>query len=191
MPEPSPAQSGAKTDSREDAVLVKAARRDPSAFATLYRRYVTPVYRYLYCRVGNAADAEDLTAQVFIAALEGLSAYRERGSFGSWLFTIAYHKAADHHRRRHPHLSLDEALDSPGDGENPLTCMMRVEALQRLAALVAQLEEDKQELLRLRFAAGLTYGQMAIVVGSNEGAAKMAVHRLLNRLEAEWEEADE
>jgi DNA-directed RNA polymerase specialized sigma24 family protein len=65
MPEPSPAQSGAKTDSREDAVLVKAARRDLSAFATLYRRYVTPVYRYLYSRVGNAVDAEDLAAQVF------------------------------------------------------------------------------------------------------------------------------
>lgn len=191
MPEPSPAQSSARTDTREDAVLVETARRNPTAFADLYRRYVTPVYRYLYSRVGNAADAEDLTAQTFIAALEGLSGYRERGSFAAWLFTIAHHKAADHHRQQHPHLPLDEALDSPGDGENPLTCMMQAEALQRLATLVAGLEEGKQELLRLRFAAGLTYGQMATVLGSSEGAVKMAVHRLVNQLAVEWEEADE
>jgi RNA polymerase sigma factor (sigma-70 family) len=69
--------------------------------------------------------------------------------------------------------------------------MMRKEALQRLSALVAGLEEDKQELLRLRFGGSLTYAQIAQVVGSSEGAVKMAVHRLLNRLEAGWEESDE
>jgi RNA polymerase sigma-70 factor (ECF subfamily) len=191
MPIPSSQDRGGQENAGNDAVLVRAAQRDPAAFAALYRRHVTPIYRYLYSRVGSAADAEDLTAQTFVAALEGLPGYHERGNFASWLFTIAHNKAADHHRQRHPHLPLDEALDSPRQGENPLTSIMREEALQRLSALIAQLEEDKQELLRLRFAGGLTYAQVAQVVGSNEGAVKMAVHRLLNRLEAEWEETDE
>jgi RNA polymerase sigma factor (sigma-70 family) len=190
MPSPSSPVTGGQDNAIDDAVLVRAARRDPVAFAALYRRYVTPIYRYLYSRVGNAADAQDLTAQTFVAALEGLPGYHERGSFAAWLFTIAHNKAADHHRQQHPHLPLDEALDSPDDGENPLTCMMQAEALQRLAALVAQLEEDKQELLRLRFTAGLTYCQIGTILGRSEGAVKMAMRRLLHRLEAEWEDTD-
>jgi RNA polymerase sigma factor (sigma-70 family) len=191
MPSPSSPVTGGQDNAIDDAVLVRATRRDPSAFAALYRRYVTPVYLYLHSRVGNSADAEDLTAQTFVAALEGLPGYREQGNFAAWLFTIAHNKAADHHRQQHPQLPLDEALDSSGHGENPLASMMREEALQQLSALVAGLEEDKQELLRLRFAGGLTYAQIAQVVGSSEGAVKMAVHRLLNRLEAGWEESDE
>lgn len=191
MPSLSSQDRGGQENTGNDALLVKAARHDPVAFAALYRRYVTPIYRYLYSRVGNAADAEDLTAQTFVAALEGLPGYRERGNFAAWLFTIAHNKAADHHRQQHPQLPLDEALDSPRHGENPLASMMRKEALQRLSALVAGLEEDKQELLRLRFAGSLTYAQIAQVVGSSEGGVKMAVRRLLRRLETEWEEPDE
>ena len=191
MPSLSSQDRGGQENTGNDALLVKAARRDPAAFAALYRRYVTPIYRYLYSRVGSAADAEDLTAQTFVAALEGLPGYRERGNFAAWLFTIAHNKAADHRRQEHPHLPLDEALDSPDHDENPMTSMMRKETLQRLSALIAGLEEDKQELLRLRFAGSLTYAQIAQVVGSSEGAVKMAVHRLLNRLEAGWEESDE
>jgi RNA polymerase sigma factor (sigma-70 family) len=190
MPSLSSQDRGGQENTGNDALLVKAARRDPVAFAALYRRYVTPIYRYLYSRVGNAADAEDLTAQTFVAALEGLPGYRERGNFAAWLFTIAHNKAADHHREQHPQLPLDEALDNPRHGENPMTSMMRKETLQRLSALVAQLEEDKQELLRLRFTAGLTYRQIGTILGRSEGAVKMAVHRLLHRLEAEWEDTD-
>jgi RNA polymerase sigma-70 factor (ECF subfamily) len=191
MSSPSAPVTGGQDNAIDDAVLVRAARHDLVAFAALYRRYVTPIYRYLYSRVDNAADAEDLTAQTFVAALEGLPGYRERGNFAAWLFTIAHNKAADHHRQQHPQLPLDEALDSPRHGENPLASMMRKEALQRLSALVAGLEEDKQELLRLRFAGSLTYAQIAQVVGSSEGGVKMAVRRLLRRLETEWEEPDE
>jgi RNA polymerase sigma-70 factor (ECF subfamily) len=191
MPSPSSPVTGGQDNAIADAVLVRAARRDPVAFAALYRRHVTPIYRYVYSHVGNAADAEDLTAQTFVAALEGLPGYRERGNFAAWLFTIAHNKAADHHRQQHPQLPLDEALDSPGHGENPMTSMMRKEALQRLSALIAELQEDKQELLRLRFAGGLTYPEIARVVGRSEAAVKMAVHRLLRRLEAEWEEDHE
>lgn len=81
------AKSRAPASTEDDASLVKAARRDPAAFAALYRRHVTPVYRYLYSRVGNTADAEDLTAQVFTEALEGLGRYREVGSFATLTIT--------------------------------------------------------------------------------------------------------
>jgi RNA polymerase sigma factor (sigma-70 family) len=175
----------------EDASLVKAARRDPAAFAALYRRYVTPIYRYIYSRLGNVADAENLTAQVFTEALEGLHRYRERGNFAAWLFTIARHKVTDYYRRQRPNPPLNEVLDSPVEGADPLAHMVQEDALRRLAALVTRLDEEQQELLRLRFAGGLTYGEIGRIVGRSEAAIKMAVHRLLHRLEAEWEESDE
>jgi RNA polymerase sigma factor (sigma-70 family) len=175
----------------EDASLVKAARRDPAAFAALYRRYVTPIYRYIYSRLGNVADAENLTAQVFTEALEGLHRYRERGNFAAWLFTIARHKVTDYYRRQRPNPPLNEVLDSPVEGADPRAHMVQEDALRRLAALVTRLDEEQQELLRLRFAGGLTYGEIGRIVGRSEAAIKMAVHRLLHRLEAEWEESDE
>jgi RNA polymerase sigma-70 factor (ECF subfamily) len=156
----------------------------------LYRRYVTPVYRYLCSRVGNAADAEDLTAQVFIDALDGLPRYSERGQFPAWLFTIARRRAADHHRRAQPVLPLNDIADPAGEGD-PQAYWMQVEGLRRLASLVAQLDGTERELLRLRFAAGLTFGQIAGVLGRREGAIKMALHRLLKRLKGRWEAHDE
>jgi RNA polymerase sigma-70 factor (ECF subfamily) len=58
-----------------DAVLAREASQNAEAFSALYRRYVTPLYSYFYHRLGNAGDAEDLTAQVFMEILEGLASY--------------------------------------------------------------------------------------------------------------------
>ena len=175
----------------EDASLVRAARHDLAAFAQLYRRHIGPIYRYLYSRVGNRPDAEDLTSQVFAEALEGLPGYREQGQFSSWLFSIARHKAADHHRRQRPTMPLSEEMEGTAEQAGPLARLVRAEALQRLAALVAELDEEQQELLRLRFAGELTYAEIGAVVGRSEAAVKMAIHRLLRRLQEEWEGDDE
>jgi len=182
---------GIVAGAEEDVLLIHAAREDSAAFSSLYQRYVTPVYRYLYSRLGNVADAEDLTAQVFTEALEGLHRYREQGSFSAWLFTIAHRRIVDHYRRQRPHVTLDEALFPLIDIAGPLDQAIRAESLHHLVESVTQLDEEKQELLRLRFAAGLSYGEIAAVVGSSEGAVKMAMRRLLRRLRAAWEENDE
>jgi RNA polymerase sigma-70 factor (ECF subfamily) len=175
----------------DDAGLVEAAQEDFDAFAILYRRYVNRVYRYIYSRVGAKADAEDLTAQVFLEALEGLDGYREQGTFSAWLFTIAHRRLVDHYRRRRlATFPLDEDRDSRTTSSNPLAKIVQEERLQRLAALMPRLGEKQQEMLRLRFAAGLTYGEMATVLGSTEGAVTMAVHRLLRWLKAELEGSD-
>jgi RNA polymerase sigma-70 factor (ECF subfamily) len=175
----------------DDAALVRAAKRDRNAFAALYRRYVARIYRYVYSRVGRKADAEDLTAQIFTEALEGLEGYREQGTFSAWLFTIAHRRVVDHYRRRRPTQPLDAASKIEGDRPNPLAEVVREERLERLAGLVKELDEEKQELLRLRFAGELTYREIGEIVGRSEGAVKMAVHRLLHRLEEAWGGDDE
>jgi RNA polymerase sigma-70 factor (ECF subfamily) len=163
---------------------------DPEAFTRIYRRYVTPVYSYIYHRVRNRSDAEDLTAQVFTEAFAGLDRYEERGKAAAWLFSIARHKVVDHYRSRRVELPFDEVLDSPLDGSGPEARVLRRERLAKLAQLVASLEWEKQELLQLRFVAELTYREISEVVGSSEAAVKKAIYRLLDQLRGRWAIAD-
>ena len=162
------------------------SRRRRADFAQVYREHVTRVYRYVYARVGNKEDAEDLTAQVFFEAWEKWPSYREEGKVAAWLFTIARRRVADYHRHKRSTVSL-EALPPVDDPVGPWDTLEREEALAHLAYLVSRLGEEEQELLRLRFAAGLTYREMAEVLGRSEAAVKMAVHRLLRRLARMWE----
>src|SRR3990172_10111917 len=100
------AVSGLDGQVDEESILAAARRRDAAAIAQLYQRYVRPIYRYLYSRVGNSADAEDLTSQTFLSALEGLPRYRHKGRFAAWLFTIAQRRATEHFPRHPPQVDL-------------------------------------------------------------------------------------
>jgi RNA polymerase sigma-70 factor, ECF subfamily len=167
----------------DDAALVREACHNTEAFSALYRRYVTSLYRYLYRRLENIKDAEDLTAQVFADALEGLADYRERGRFSSWLFTIAHRRLVDQYRQ-HATSSLDEAADDSPDLQ---TAFEQNELHTHLAQLLSKLDEERQELLRLRFAAGLDFSEIASVLKRSEGAVKMSLYRTLDWLKANWE----
>jgi RNA polymerase sigma-70 factor (ECF subfamily) len=83
----------------DDAVLVAAARANPQAFTLLYRRYLQPVHRYCYLRLGSQEAAEDATSEVFLKAMSSLEQYRG-GAFGGWLLRIARNVVADHYRAK-------------------------------------------------------------------------------------------
>jgi len=166
---------------------VERAKHDPQAFAALYREYAARVYRYIYARVSNHQDAEDLTSQVFEAVLKGLGGFKGRMNFSAWIFTIARNKVVDSYRRRTPQVSLDVADTIPAEYSDPLSSLLDQEELGNLVSLVKTLDEEKQELIHLRFAAGLTYAEISDVIGKSEGAVKMSVHRLLQQLQEELE----
>ena len=80
--------------SLDDARLAQHASSDPQAFAELYRRHMRSIYRYHLAHTGNAGDAEDLTSQTFMAALEGMRSFRGGGPYITWLIGIASRKRA-------------------------------------------------------------------------------------------------
>ena len=173
------------TESYDISDLIERARHDPDAFAALYRRYLTPVYRYLLIRLGNPQDAEDITSKVFTEALEGIvhQRYRENGKFSAWLFTIARRRLIDLYRQR-PAVSLeDAALFDP----DPFDQIQFSDNKTRLKELLSQLDEDKQELMRLRFAGGLSFAEIAALEGKSEAAVKMSIHRTIHWLRENWE----
>lgn len=132
--------------SPEEEALITISRGDLSAFAGLYRAYVRPVYRYLYSRLGRVEDAEDLTTQVFLEALEGLPGYRHKGYFSSWLFTIAHNKFVDHCRRNRVEFPLENVHREALHMKDPLVRVIQSEEIQRLAEQIQKLEEDEQEI---------------------------------------------
>jgi RNA polymerase sigma-70 factor (ECF subfamily) len=173
----------------DDAALAReATSQNAEAFTTLYRRYVTPLYRYLYHRLGNVKDAEDLTAQVFMDALEGLASYRERGRFSSWLFTIARRRLMDLYRQRPADPLEDDVPDISFDLQSILE---KNENHARLNQLLGDLDDERRELLQLRFAAGLEFSEIASLLHRSEGAVKMTMYRTLDWLKANWEVAHE
>lgn len=174
----------------EDAQLVRAAQRNPAEFRAIYQKWLTPLYRYFYFRVGNQKDAEDLTAQLFLKVFEDLPRYRENGRFSAWLFTLAYHRAVDFYRRQKPEVELDAAA-LRSDGADLLGQAAQGEALTEVIQLLRGLPEDDQELIRLRFVADLSYREIGQVLNRSEGAVRKAVTRLIERLHQQMEEPDE
>ena len=172
-----------------DGALAECCRiGDADAFAELYRRYLNPVYRFLFRRTGgNVSLAEELTSQVFLDALDNLPHYRERGSFAAWLFTIARRRLADHYRKGQMDI-LNEIPDELfGISDN----LEDRENMERLKLLLSALDAEKRELLQLRFSAELSFADMAVTLGKSEAAVKMSLYRVLNWLRGQWEVGNE
>jgi RNA polymerase sigma-70 factor (ECF subfamily) len=170
----------------DDAELIAEARRTPEAFEQLYLRHVQPVFRYLYSRLGNRADAEDATAETFLAALDGFANYHHKGYFSAWLFSIARHKAIDIYRKDRDPAALDETGDI-ADDIDILEDIIHDQRRAELSSLIAALPEEERDLLRLRYTAGLAYAEIGQLLKRSEGAVKKAIYRLLARLESQLE----
>lgn len=173
------------TEVDEEDLIQAAREEDRAAFDILYRRYVQRIYRYCYSRVGSHADAEDLTAQTFLAALQGLPDYEGRSAFSVWLFGIAHYKCADHHRRRYAHpgapLEAAEAL-TDGGALDPEREACNRDLLDCLREALQQLSPDRREALQLRFWAGLKHQEVATLMERSADAVKMLVWRAVGDL---------
>lgn len=170
--------------------IIKATRQDPKAFGELYKLYVEQVFRYLYSRVGNVHEAEDITAQTFLVAFESFDQFRQDGHFDSWLFTIARNKAVDYFRQRKNTSSIDEVADIPVDND-PLYRVIQSEQTAALSKLIQALPEEDRELLRLRFLAKLSFKEIAFFLHRNKEAVKKSIYRLLARLHSQLEVSNE
>jgi RNA polymerase sigma-70 factor, ECF subfamily len=180
------AAEGLATDDRgcDDAALVRAAQADVAAFGQLYARYRARVYRYLRLRCASDEEAADLTQQVFLRALDALPRYREQGApFAAWLFRIAHNLASNAHRSRGRTVGLEQAASHWQSGDSdPEAATLRAEQLERLRGLYQQLDDKQQELLALRFGAGLSSREIAPVVGRSEAAVKRQLTRIIQAL---------
>ncbi len=173
------------TERLDERRLVELARTEPAAFGQLYDLYVDRLFSYLRTYTENEEDAADLTQHVFLRALEALPGYEERGlPFGAWLFRIARNAATDTFRRQRRSLPWEHVPDSlqPLARNNPETDSLHREALNQMRVLVGRLSVEKQELLALRFSAGLSSREIAALVGRSPAAVQKELVRIMHLL---------
>lgn len=166
----------------EDARLAAQAVHDPDAFTVLYERYLNRVYRYLLSRVGNEQDAQDITAQTFLAAWEGMRSYEGSGVFAAWLMGIARRKSADHFRRRQKIIPLDDAERAPHPAPMPEDAAEQQLELDAVLRALHTLSPDRAEAVSLRIFAGLSAAQTGQIMGRSEDAVNMLVYRAIQDL---------
>lgn len=180
----------ALSTAQEEAALVQRAKADPAAFGILYERYIDRVYAYIYHRVGNAQDTEDLTARTFYRALDKLHTYEDRGlPFSAWLFRIAHNLVANWHRDRgrRRFLSLDKLWSHSKEGDTPEEQIEREENHAALWDAIDRLPEERRNLLLYKFGSRLSNLEIGELLEKSESAIKSLYFRTLATLRKELE----
>ena len=170
----------------ERVLVVRCQAGDEPAFAELVERYQPRLRYYLGKMLGDPGGVEDALQDVWLAVFRGVPRLADVGAFRAWLYRIARDRAAREFRTRRPPavpLGEAEAID-PGDDEPQFTA----EDVGRVHSALDELPADHREALVLRFVEGMTYEEVARVVGCRVGTvrsrlhyAKRALRKLLER----------
>jgi len=175
----------------DDSELIAcAARGDREAFGALYERYVFRVFRHVYYLTSDPHTAEDLTAQTFLNALEAIPRYQMRGvPFLAWLLRIAYNLTVNHRKvRRNGTTQLPEGLEIEGTTYSPeASCEAKAEG-ERVWEGVRRLRDDQRQVIVMRFIDGLSYPDIARVLGKSIGAVRVIQYRALCALRRKLED---
>jgi RNA polymerase sigma-70 factor (ECF subfamily) len=170
----------------DDDLLERASRGDRAALEELCRREWRPVYGIAWHALGNVAEAQDLTQEVFLRALRSLDRYRVTGApFSAYLATIARNRLRDGWRsRRPPPVALDHAVVLPDLDVGPEAAAIATDERQRLHAALGHLPADYQTVIRLRILDGLSAADVGQIMGRSPDAIRQLQRRALVALRA-------
>jgi len=166
-------------------LVEKAKNYDTEAFGQLYDVYFDKIFGYVYYKIGNRFEAEDIAEQVFLKALEKIPEFEWRGvPFSSWLFRIASNLVIDHYRSgKYEVVDIADEADSLADHScNPEQFAIRESERSEIVAAIRTLTEEQQQVVIMRFIAGMTNEEVAQAINKNIGAVKALQHRAIGAL---------
>jgi len=169
----------------DDAGLaVRASKGESAAFGLLYDKHVAAIYRYVYYRVRDDAEAEDLTSDVFMRALKAMPRYEPRQAFLAWLYRIARNAVIDRARRGNRQVSFEDALRHPGADQivEPDAEILAHSDSVTLRGALAKLTPLQQEVVVLRYLEGYSTQEVARIVGKREGTVRGIQFRAIGAL---------
>ncbi|MBL8134871.1 MAG: sigma-70 family RNA polymerase sigma factor [Anaerolineae bacterium] len=176
-----PSESDRGVIEPEIAEYIKRAQQgDREALAILYQLHVHAIHRYVGARIGVAEDSEDVTAEVFVAMVKALPAYRPTGApFAAWLYRIASAQVANYYRK-HNRLTREEDVDRLQDPDSsPEELFQDAEKLEMVRRALNQLSEEQQIILVMRFVERKSHAEVASSLGKSVAAVKTLQHRAL------------
>ena len=166
-------------------LLALAAEGDQYSFGEFYQLHLNEIYRYIFFRVNDHNEAEDLTAKAFLEAWESLTGAR-RGekikNIRAWIYRIARNKVTDYQRTRKPQEPIDDNPDKKLQGnwlEHELDDLFMS---RQLAQGVRQLRANYQEVIILRFINQMSHAEVAEIMNITESHVRVLQYRALHKM---------
>ncbi len=175
-----------KTETR--SLVKRAKRRDSEAFGSLYDTFVDQIFRYIYYKLGDFNEAQDLTGHTFLRAFENIDAYEIREvAFSSWLYRIAHNLVVDYYRKesKRENVPIEEEEQTATGGWNPAETVMADLDSERLYEALQELTHNQREVVILKFIDNLSNSEVAEIMGVSVGAVKSTQKRgllMLNKM---------
>lgn len=162
-------------------------KKDPEAYAELYDIYVQRIYRFVFFKVSNHENAEDITSEVFLKAWQFLIANSEEQpeikSFSGLLYKIARNSIIDFYRSRAAKndVALNEDLEVGDDGKWYSDLANKIET-EKIIQAIKKLKQEYQEVLTLKYVDELDIGEIAEITGKSQLSVRVTMHRALKKL---------
>lgn len=187
-------------EGREDAdalLMIRFRDGDESAFDQLMEKFKGPIFNFICRQIGREEEAEDIAQNVFVQVYKSASRYQPSAKFTTWLFTIARNLCLNEFRRRkrHPLQSLDETLAGDPDAVptqysdpsaiSPSLQVSEREFREQVLAAIQKLPENQRAAVLLCRYEGLSYEEIAKVLGITVPATKSLLHRARETLKLE------
>jgi len=167
----------------DDQKLLRMIKVDKQTFLVLYNQHFTRIYNYIYYRTFNQADAEELTSQTFLSALENIERFEYRDiPIVVWLYKIAANVVVDFYRRKGETVVWEETDNEPVNELSPETACLHNSEKEQLFYQLQTLPQMQQQALIMRYQHDLSYKEISEVMEKSEGAIKQLLHRGLNNL---------
>jgi RNA polymerase sigma-70 factor (ECF subfamily) len=161
----------------EQSLVLQAQKCNQEAFAKLYEQNFDKIYRYISLKVGSNTEAEDMTQQVFIKALQSISSYKWKDvPFSAWLFRIAHNQVIDYYRKQSRQATTPLYEYMVVSDYNPEKTTEDKSEIERLLLASKKLTAAQQEVIALRFAGDLPIAEVAHIMGKTQGAIKALQH---------------
>lgn len=169
---------------RDEKTLVELAQQgDSTAFGEIYDRNVSTVYQYAYTLLGNRSEAEDLTAEAFLRALQAIRHYRWTGRpVSAWLLTIARNLGINQLRRNQRTKEILRLVPATTPRDPPEVGSAPDVDIQECRRAILSLGPVDRDVIILRFVLGLDYPQVAQVLGKSVNNVRVMQYRALRRL---------
>lgn len=174
------------------ALMRLAKEGDTDAFAKIYEVYFVPVFRYIYLRVKEKQDAEDLTQTVFLKVYQAVLRFEEQDrSPLAYFFTVARNTVIDHWRKKKAVLLENpekEVVETPQAAEDPEDIVQKNEIANTLQQAIRELTEEQQSVIILKFINDLSNKEISNITQKSEEAVRQLQCRAIKALRQYFKE---
>jgi RNA polymerase sigma-70 factor (ECF subfamily) len=162
--------------------VLACQKGDNSAFGELYDKHIKDIYRFVYYKTHHKETAEDLTSRTFMKAYENIKTYRStKASFSVWLYKIARNTVIDHYRTRKMTSNIEDVWDLKDNTDIAENTDVKIK-MEEISEYMKELSSDQRDIIIMRIWQGLSYKEIAKILGKKEASCRMLYLRGINKL---------